>query len=77
MKDIAILNSDASYHFLKSNTTTHSTKLAAFGPVVNLPDGDTMQATHTTSLKISELSRQRKQAYFFPKLKTANLLSRG
>ena len=31
-----------------------------------------MQATHITSLQIPELSRQGKQAYLFPKLKTAN-----
>ena len=67
MKDIAILDSGASNHYLKSNTNTYSTESAAFGPVVHLPDGDTMQATHTTSLQIPELSRQGKQAYLFPK----------
>ena len=36
-----------------------------------------MQATHTTFLRILELSRQGKHAYLFPKLEAANVLNIG
>ena len=77
MKDVAILDSGATNHYLKGTTKTPTTKLVKFGPVVHLPDGDTMQATHSTSLQIPELSPTGSQAYLFPKLKSANLLSIG
>ena len=67
MKDIAILDSGATNHYLKRNTNAKSTELATLGPIVHLPDGDTMQATHTTSLQMPKLSQQGKQAYSWEK----------
>lgn len=48
-----------------------------FGPEVTLPGGDTMKATHSTSLNISQLSKAGNLTHLFPKLKSANLLSIG
>ena len=48
-----------------------------FGPIVTLPGGDHMKATHETSLEIPQLSSIGNTAYLFPKLKSANLLSIG
>ena len=77
MNDVTILDSGATNHYLKGTTQTPTTKLVKFSPVVHLPDGDTMQATHRTTLNIPELSPTGSPAYLFPKLKSANLLSIG
>ena len=72
-----ILDSGATNHYLKSNIQSSVKQPVTFGPIVHLPDGTSMQATHDTKLNIPSLSEQGSKAYIFPQLKTANLLSVG
>ena len=42
-----------------------------------LPDGRTMESTHTATLQLSDISKQTRQIHISPKMQTAPLISLG
>ena len=73
----AILDSGASNHYLKTSVPLNKSKLTTVGPIVTLPNGETMTASHQSSLELQQLCHAGNRAYLFPSLQSANLLSIG
>ena len=73
----AIFDSGASNHYFQIKAPLQNKERTLLGPSVTLPDGNTMKATHSTSLQLPQLSPNGNLVHLFPQLKSANLISIG
>jgi deoxyxylulose-5-phosphate synthase len=75
--ETAILDSGCTGHFLLVNATCLN-KFESQNPLtVRLPNGATMESTHTASLDIPELNKSASIAHIFPRMENHSLLSVG
>jgi hypothetical protein len=70
-----VLDSGATSHFVRPEEDLSITGLS--NKRVNLPDGSTIQATHTATLPFDALSPQARQADVLPGLRPNSLVSVG
>ena len=70
-----VLDSGATSHFVRPEEDLSITGLS--NKIVNLPDGSTIQATHTATLPFDALSPQARQADVLPGLRPNSLVSVG
>ena len=72
-----VVDSGCSGHYLKSSQHTTNTSPCHSPYNFVLPNGQTIQATHTTTLPLQELPVKARQAYIIPGLHKYSLLSIG
>jgi hypothetical protein len=75
--ETALVDSGCTGHFLLSNATCLNKKVTRNPLKVRLPNGKTMESTHTAFWDIPELSKAASSAHIFPAMKNNSLLSVG
>ena len=70
----AISDSGADIHLSKQSTTTMSPFIMSNYMVENLPDGSTMEFSHTETLQLPVLRKQARQIHISPKMRTEPLI---
>ena len=69
--NLAIADSGTTGHFITSEAICQNKKKATNGLWVTLLDSSSIQATHSSDLKIAALPMQARKAHVFPQLKTS------
>ena len=73
MSDYAIADSGTTGHFLQMESTCSNRKRNRDGVRVQLPDGSTIQSTHTALINFPQLPMEARRAHLFPNIKHALL----
>jgi hypothetical protein len=73
----SLVDSGCTVHFLLSNAPSLNKNMTNNQLTVRLPNGQTMESTHTAFFYISELSKAASAAHIFPAMENNSLLSVG
>ena len=74
---LEITDSGENIHLSKQATTIIAPVTISNEMTERIPDGITMESSNIATLQISGLSKQARQIYIFPKMKTAPFISLG
>jgi hypothetical protein len=75
--ETSLVESGCTGHYLLSNTPCLNKKVTSNPLTVRLPNGQTMESTHTAFLDIPELSKAASAAHIFPAMENNSLLPVG
>jgi len=73
--DMAIADAGATAHFAIPGAPVINKKIATTPLIINLPDGEQLQSSHTCELNIPWLPRAARNAHILPGLKHTSLIS--